>query len=106
MDPAPEPSTEPQNSQSEANESFNHDAQPVCEDLDEELNPPDALSASSHETGPSDPLLAHGQQWETLQGCVMASMPRMAGVMLKQESGGRENWQRQSGMMRRHASTT
>ena len=42
----------------------------MCEDLDEELNPPDALPASSHETGPSDPLLAHGQQWETLQGGV------------------------------------
>ena len=72
-DPAPEPLTEPQNSRPEANdgnESFNHDAQPVCEDLDEELNPPDALPASSHETGPSDPLLAHGQQWETLQGGV------------------------------------
>ena len=56
-----EPSTEPQNSRPEANEedeSFNHDAQPVCEDLDEELNPLDALPASSHETGPSDPLLA------------------------------------------------
>ena len=52
-DPAPEPSIEPQNSQPEANEegeSFNHDAQPVCEDLDEELNPP---YASSHETGHS-----------------------------------------------------
>ena len=72
-DPAPEPSNEPQNSRPEAieeDESFNHDAQPVCEDLDEELNPPDALPASSHETGPSDPLLAHGQQWETLQGGV------------------------------------
>ena len=42
----------------------------MCENLDEELNPPDALPASSHETGPSDPLLAHGQQWETLQGGV------------------------------------
>ena len=29
-------------------------------------------------------------------------MPRMAGVMLKQESGGREHWQRQSSMMRRN----
>ncbi|KAL5484079.1 hypothetical protein EMCRGX_G020521 [Ephydatia muelleri] len=70
-DPAMEPSTEPQNSRPEANEedeSFNHDAQLVCEDLDEELNPLDALPASSHETGPSDPLLAHDQQWETLQG--------------------------------------
>ena len=68
-----EPSTEPQNSRPEANEedeSFNHDAQPVCEDLDEELNPLDALPASSHETGPSDPLLAHNQQWEILQGGV------------------------------------
>ena len=43
----------------------------MCEDLDEELNPLDALPASSHETGPSDPLLAHDQQWETLQGGVM-----------------------------------
>lgn len=29
----------------------------------------------------------------------------MAGIMLKQESGGRVQWQRQSGMMRRHVST-
>ena len=46
--PAPEPSTEPQNSRPEASdgdESFNHGAQPVCEGLDEELNPPDALPA-------------------------------------------------------------
>ena len=50
----------------------------MCEDLDEELNPPDALP---------------GQ-------------PRMAGVMLKQESGGREHWQEQSGVMRRPVSTT
>ena len=51
-----ESSTEPQNSRPEAieeDESFNHDAQPVCEDLDKKLNPPDALPASSHETGPS-----------------------------------------------------
>ena len=29
-------------------------------------------------------------------------MPRMVGVMLIQESGGREHWQRQSGMMINH----
>lgn len=52
-DAALKPSAEPQNSRPEANEedeSFNHDAQPVCENLDKELNPPDALPASSHET--------------------------------------------------------
>ena len=48
----------------EEDKSFNP---PVCEDLEEELNPPDSPSASSHETGPSDPLLVHGQKWEILQ---------------------------------------
>ena len=73
MDPAPKPSIEPKNSWPEANEedeSVNHDAQPVCEDLDEELNSPDALPASSLEIGPSDPFLAHNQRWEILQGGV------------------------------------
>ena len=42
----------------------------MCENLEVELNPLDALLQVSHETGPSNSLLAYDQQWETLQGGV------------------------------------